>query len=106
MTVWGAVVGARRDFRYKSRHLLDDAADGLPGHFRRKTVPRLFYFLANSGAVFFLPFLGPRARRSAARPALPGGRRGAALRSAALTPPRRCPQEFTGEGTRATPLRR
>ena len=101
MTVWGAVVGAKRlPDRFKALHLVDDAADGLPSQFRRKVVPRLFYFIANSGAVFFLPFLGPRARRSAAPPPPPPPplRCAAFAASAALTPQPPRPQEFTGEG--------
>lgn len=43
--------------RFKRFHLLREDVDGLPSKFRRKMVPKIWYFTVNAGAVFFLPFL-------------------------------------------------
>ena len=55
---WWFVGHWRLPERYKSLHLKNEDSDGLPSKFRRKLIPRIWYFMVNSGAVFFLPFLG------------------------------------------------
>ena len=55
---WWLIGHFRLPDRYKALHLVKEDANGLPAKFRRKTVPKIWYFMVNSGAVFFLPFLG------------------------------------------------
>lgn len=58
--MWQLIGHWRLPDKYKLLHLdpHEDKIDALPGKFRRKTIPKIWYFMVNSGAVFFLPFLG------------------------------------------------
>ena len=54
---WNLVGHWRLPAKFDRLHLKEDDASGLPSHWRRKLVPKIWYFGVNSGAVFFLPFL-------------------------------------------------
>jgi hypothetical protein len=54
---WTLVGHWRLPSSYEMMHLKKEDADGLPSHWRRKFIPKMWYFLVNAGAVFFLPFL-------------------------------------------------
>lgn len=55
---WWLIGHWRLSDKYRSLHLVTEDAHGLPSKFRRKTVPKIWYFIVNAGAVFFIPFLG------------------------------------------------
>jgi len=55
---WQLIGHWRLPDRYKLLALAHEDHNTLPSKFRRKVVPKIWYFLVNAGAVHFLPFLG------------------------------------------------
>lgn len=55
---WDLIGHWRLPGRYDLLHILDVNDPRIPSPFRRKIAPRIWYFMVNAGAVFFLPFLG------------------------------------------------